>query len=80
MERCFVLPTMNIAFTAERQLDWLIGSAIGFDVLIEEVTAEIAALAMQGPTSCAVLRSMGLSGIERLRPFEIGFYGTTVID
>jgi glycine cleavage system T protein (aminomethyltransferase) len=60
--------------TAEWQLDWLLASAIGFDVQIEEVTAEIAALAMQGPTSCAVLRSMGLAGIERLKPFEIGSF------
>jgi aminomethyltransferase len=62
--------------TAEWQLDWLLGSAIGFDVHIDEVTADIAALAMQGPTSCAVLRSMGLAGIERLRPFEIGFFAS----
>jgi len=60
--------------TAEWQLDWLLASAIGFDVQIEEVTADIAALAMQGPTSCAVLRSMGLAGIERLKPFEIGSF------
>ena len=33
--------------TAERQLDWLLSSAIGFDgVLIEEITDQIAALAM----------------------------------
>jgi len=60
--------------TAEWQLDWMLGSAIGFDVQIDEVTSEIAALAMQGPTSCAVLKSMGLAGIERLKPFEIGHY------
>ncbi len=65
--------------TAEWQLDWLLGSAIGFDVQIEEVTAQIAALAMQGPTSCAVLKSMGLADIERLRPFEIGFYASAGI-
>ncbi len=65
--------------TAEWQLDWLLGSAIGFDVQIEEVTADIAALAMQGPTSCAVLKSMGLAHIERLRPFEIGFYASAGI-
>ncbi|HUO95176.1 MAG TPA: aminomethyltransferase family protein [Steroidobacteraceae bacterium] len=58
--------------TAERQLDWFLDSAIGFEVAIEEVTADIAALAVQGPTSCGVLRRFGLDGIERLRPFEVG--------
>src|SRR5215469_3275666 len=56
--------------TAERQLDWLEASAIGFEVEIAEVTEDIAALALQGPTSCAVLRELGLAGIERLKPFE----------
>jgi aminomethyltransferase len=58
--------------TAERQLDWLSSSAIGFDVEIGEVTDRIAALAVQGPTSCAVLQAAGLDGIERLKPFDIG--------
>jgi len=58
--------------TAERQLDWLLSSAIGFDqIVIEEVTEQIAALAMQGPTSYAVLAAAGLVGVERLKPFEI---------
>jgi aminomethyltransferase len=57
--------------TAERQIDWLLDSAIGFDVAISEVTEEIAALAVQGPTSCAVLKAAGLAGIEKLKPFEI---------
>ena len=56
--------------TAERQLDWLRASAIGFEVEIREVTEEIAALALQGPTSCKLLRSAGLAGVERLKPFE----------
>lgn len=60
--------------TAERQIDWLLDSAIGFNVEIEEVTERIAALAVQGPTSCAVLKAVGLQGIERLKPFEIGYY------
>jgi aminomethyltransferase len=60
--------------TAERQLDWLLDSAIGFDVTITEVTEQIAALAMQGPTSCAVLKALGLAGIELLKPFEIGHF------
>ena len=58
--------------TAERQLDWLYASAIGFDVEIAEVTEEVAALALQGPTSCALLRALGLAGVERLKPFELG--------
>jgi aminomethyltransferase len=57
--------------TAERQIDWLLDSARGFDVEVTEVTGQIAALALQGPTSCAVLKALGLAGIETLRPFEI---------
>jgi aminomethyltransferase len=57
--------------TAERQFDWLGASAIGFDVETGEVTEEIAALAVQGPTSCAVLKGLGLVGVERLKPFEL---------
>ncbi|MGH8299103.1 MAG: aminomethyltransferase family protein [Steroidobacteraceae bacterium] len=60
--------------TAERQLDWLLDSSIGFDVQIEEVTGEIAALALQGPCSCSVLRTLGLAGIETLAPFEMRRY------
>jgi aminomethyltransferase len=60
--------------TAERQIDWLLDSAIGFDVKISEVTEDIAALAVQGPTSCAVLTAAGLVGIDRLKPFEIGYF------
>jgi glycine cleavage system T protein (aminomethyltransferase) len=56
--------------TGERQLDWLLDSGIGFDVEIVEVTGEIAALALQGPCSCWVLKSLGLAGIETLAPFE----------
>ena len=37
-------------------------------------TEEVAALAVQGPTSCAVLKNAGLAGIERLKPFEIGYF------
>jgi aminomethyltransferase len=67
--------------TAERQLDWLLSSAIGFGganevnrLIIEEVTDQIAALAMQGPTSYAVLAAAGFAGVERLKPFEIGTF------
>ncbi|HEY3786988.1 MAG TPA: aminomethyltransferase family protein [Steroidobacteraceae bacterium] len=70
--------------TAYRQLDWLLSSAIGFEgsarVEIEEVTSQIAALSLQGPTSFAVLRTVGLRGIERLRPFEIGSFALDDIE
>ena len=58
--------------TAERQIDWLLSSAVGFEVQVAEVTGQIAALALQGPTSCSVLKTLGLQGVENLRPFEIG--------
>jgi aminomethyltransferase len=55
--------------TGERQLDWLLDSSIGFDVQIAEVTADVAALALQGPCSCWILKALGLEGIETLAPF-----------
>src|SRR5271156_2259974 len=60
--------------TAERQIDWLLDSAIGFDVQVSEVTEQIAALAVQGPTACAVLKAAGLAGGGRLKPCEIGYF------
>ncbi|MGI9263313.1 MAG: aminomethyltransferase family protein [Gammaproteobacteria bacterium] len=58
----------------EPQIDWLMTSALGFDVQIHEDTHEVAALAVQGPTSCSVLRKMGLDGIELLKPFGLNYY------
>jgi len=51
---------------------WLAKSAFGFDdVAVTDVTDDFAALALQGPTSCATLKKMGLTGIENARPFDI---------
>lgn len=58
----------------ERQLDWLTRSAHGFDVTLVEDTHEIAALAFQGPTSCAVLKAIGCLGVEKLAPFGIAYF------
>jgi aminomethyltransferase len=58
----------------ERQLDWLHTSALGFDVRIVEETNDVAGLAVQGPTSCAVLKGLGLAGIETLAPFGLRMY------
>lgn len=55
----------------ERHLDWLLWSAVGFNVDIREETDEIAALSIQGPTSYRVLNAMGLEGVDRLKPFDL---------
>ena len=55
----------------ERNYDWLTDSAIGFDVAVEEETAEVAALAVQGPTSFSVLNAMGFSELAELKPFNL---------
>ena len=53
------------------QLDWLMISAMGFDVRIEVETHDVAALAIQGPTSYSVLAEAGIAGLDELRPFGI---------
>lgn len=53
------------------QLDWLLMSAAGFDVDIETETHDVAALAVQGPTSYSVLAAAGINNLEELRPFGI---------
>lgn len=58
----------------EPQRAWLDDMAFGFDVVVEEVTEAVAALALQGPTSCAVLKDAGAVGIETLKPFEIRYF------
>jgi aminomethyltransferase len=57
--------------TGEHQLDWLLDSAIGFDVTIHDETDTVAALALQGPTSCSILRRLGLPGIGDLKPMHM---------
>lgn len=58
----------------EHHLDWFMTNTLGFDVTVEEDTHDVAALALQGPTSCAVLKDMGLEGIENLTPFGIATF------
>jgi len=55
----------------ERHLDWLLTNAVGFDVKVSDQTHEVAALALQGPTSCATLKKMRLEGIENMKLFDI---------
>ncbi len=62
---------------------WLRMSTYGFrEVTVTDVTDDIAALSLQGPTSCAVLKKMGLQGIEAAKPFDIlrfPFHGDTLM-
>jgi aminomethyltransferase len=63
----------------EQQIDWFMTSALGFDVEIADETHDVAGLAVQGPTSCAILKKMGLQGVENITPFGMqtfAFAGT----
>ncbi len=66
----------------ERHLSWLQDSAIGFDVDIRLETEDIAALAIQGPTSYSVMTRMGIQGLDTLKPFglmHIDFEGSEIM-
>jgi len=58
----------------ERHAAWLQDSAIGFDVSIRDETSEVAALAVQGPTSYAILNRMGLDSLSELKPFGLTYF------
>ncbi|MBT8065683.1 MAG: aminomethyltransferase family protein [Gammaproteobacteria bacterium] len=62
---------------------WLEKSAFGFaDVSVTDITDDLAALSFQGPTTCAVLKKMGLAGVENMKPFDIRqfpFHGDTLM-
>lgn len=54
---------------------WLEKSAFGFnDLSITDITDSLAGLSFQGPTSCAVLKRMGLEDIEKSKPFDIKYF------
>ena len=56
-------------------LAWLRKSAFGFNQMkIEDASDTIAGLSFQGPTTCEVLKRMGLKGIDQLKPFCIAHF------
>ena len=56
-------------------LAWLRKASYGFGgITIKDVSDELAAVSLQGPTSCAVLKKMGLQGIENAKPFDIRYF------
>lgn len=56
---------------AEPNLRWLRQHAAGLDVAIDDVSERVAALAVQGPTSAAVLRAAADADIDGLRYFRL---------
>jgi len=55
----------------ERHMAWFKAAAIGMDVSIVDETHDIAALAIQGPTSYSILKNLDLDGIENLKMFGL---------
>jgi aminomethyltransferase len=55
---------------ADPNLRWFRQNSIGFEVQIEDITEELAALALQGPTSGKLLKSVAEADIENLKYFR----------
>jgi glycine cleavage system T protein (aminomethyltransferase) len=56
---------------ADPSFRWFSQNARGMDVHIEDVSEEIAALALQGPTSARLLRAVAKAGIDGLKYFRM---------
>lgn len=55
----------------ERHFAWLKAAAIGFDVDVTHETDDVAALAVQGPTSFTILQKLDIDGLAELKPFGL---------
>ena len=56
---------------ADPNLRWFRQNAEGLDVHIEDVSEQIAALALQGPTSANLLRAVANADVDRLKYFRV---------
>jgi aminomethyltransferase len=56
---------------ADPSLRWFRQNAAGMNVQIEDVSEEIAAVALQGPTSAKLLRAVAKADIDRLKYFRV---------
>jgi len=56
---------------AEPNLRWLRQHSAGLDVSVEDISEQIAALAIQGPTSAALLRNVAHADIPSLNYFRV---------
>jgi aminomethyltransferase len=57
--------------SADPNLRWLQDNALGLDVLVEDVSERIASLALQGPSSRALLQSIADADLGSLKYFRI---------
>jgi aminomethyltransferase len=56
---------------ADPSLRWFRQNAAGMDVRIDDISEEVAALALQGPTSARLLRAVAAADIETLKYFRV---------
>jgi len=56
---------------ADPNLRWFSQNALGMDVSIEDVSESVAAVALQGPTSAALLRAVSNADIDQLKYFRV---------
>jgi aminomethyltransferase len=56
---------------ADPSLRWFRQNAAGLDVTIDDMSEEVAALALQGPTSARLLREVARADIDRLKYFRV---------
>lgn len=56
---------------ADPSLRWFRQNAAGLDVRIDDVSDDLAALALQGPAAARVLRSVSTADIDRLKYFRV---------
>jgi aminomethyltransferase len=56
---------------ADPSLRWFRQNAVGLNVAIDDISEEVAALALQGPTSARLLRAVSDADIDRLKYFRV---------
>jgi aminomethyltransferase len=56
---------------AEPNLRWFRQNSLGLDVKVDDISAELAALAIQGPTSAPLLQSLAGAQIAKLNYFRV---------
>jgi aminomethyltransferase len=56
---------------ADPSLRWLTQNSVGLDVQLEDISESVAALALQGPTSGRLLKSIADADVEHLKYFKV---------